>query len=1093
MEVAGVRNGYAAYSPASSLSATLVPPSPETDHPSTMTSTGALIESRRSSTVPQYAALGQLKYAPATQTTVVTTTTTTTTSFPPLLLKAPRHLHDRDPKQYPLAASPTPESIKNFTFDIGGRPVCFSETNDLEEPLYQFEQQRSKLRKHSGIIRSVTDYDTVFETPRKASQTRVSFESVPGHRAHVDGVHSRKRTAHDQILLDAIERALDSSPKRQRTNKSAESAAESQHQNLSRSRLSQTFDDKALATPDSGSHSRRMSKCKSKLRKIEKPSTSKQETREIDNRPNSSQGDRQDQMGLGLRQTGSSRDAREDTFPSVVSATPPIVDGDLELVGLQETPTEQASQHRPTPVDTLVAQDASLPSPSLSPITAAATLAHAHVLPPMQPEDADDGDDVSSLDIAHNDKGPNRYFKTHKSRTLEHLKTESSDTSATEDGSNPQLPTPSLMDIPTMLDTFDAMPTDLQTYVIYQLLRRCNKTTLHTVADVVNPALKCDFLALLPLELSMNIIRYFDVKTMCRAAQVSKKWRQIVDSDETAWKALLKSDGLVVPNGEMERAVREGWGWQYPQRTDLGEEDLSQKWGARYDEEVTSPSSSNGAESEQATSQSASRPKRKAASKSCGPSKKRKTKVAMSSATRTVAPWVKSLEDAQGPIAQANAAAMAVPNPNIGLSSLRNLHLYKSIYRRHYAIKKAWMEKETQPHHIAFRAHGRHVVTCLQFDSDKIITGSDDTRIHIYDTKTGREIKQLTGHEGGVWALQYDGNILVSGSTDRSVRVWDLEKGRCIQQFLGHTSTVRCLVILKPTKIGEDEHGEPIMMPKEPLIITGSRDSSLRVWKLPGLNDRSVMRSGHHDQDSINPYFIRALTGHHHSVRAIAAHGDTLVSGSYDSTVRVWRISTGDLLHRLQGHTAKVYSVVLDHERNRCISGSMDNTVRIWSIETGQQLYHLDGHTSLVGLLDLAHGRLVSAAADSTLRIWDPENGHCKNTLSAHTGAITCFQHDDQKVISGSDRTLKLWNVKTGECVKDLLTDLSGVWQVKFNERRCVAAVQRDNLTYIEVLDFGAARDGVPASQRGVRIVVDRNGQEAVEVAESDDAATAMS
>ena len=101
--------------------------------------------------------------------------------------------------------------------------------------------------------------------------------------------------------------------------------------------------------------------------------------------------------------------------------------------------------------------------------------------------------------------------------------------------------------------------------------------------------------------------------------------------------------------------------------------------------------------------------------------------------------------------------------------------------------------------------------------------------------------------------------------------------------------------------------------------------------------------------------------------------------------------------------------------------------------------------------MDLSHTRLVAAAADSTLRIWDPESGQCKSTLSAHTGAITCFQHDGQKVISGSDRTLKMWNVQTGECVKDLLTELTGVWQVKFNDRRCVAAVQRNGLTYIEV------------------------------------------
>jgi F-box and WD-40 domain protein CDC4 len=82
-----------------------------------------------------------------------------------------------------------------------------------------------------------------------------------------------------------------------------------------------------------------------------------------------------------------------------------------------------------------------------------------------------------------------------------------------------------------------------------------------------------------------------------------------------------------------------------------------------------------------------------------------------------------------------------------------------------------------------------------------------------------------------------------------------------------------------------------------------------------------------------------------------------------------------------------------------------------------------------------------------------------------------------------------MWNVQTGECLKDLLTDLSGVWQVKFDERRCVAAVQRDSLTYIEasplssfmafeftnafqVLDFGASRDGIPVEDRGRRILL---------------------
>lgn len=626
--------------------------------------------------------------------------------------------------------------------------------------------------------------------------------------------------------------------------------------------------------------------------------------------------------------------------------------------------------------------------------------------------------------------------------------------------SNTQLPTPTLMDIPSMLDSFDAMPSEMQTYVMYQLLRRCTKPTLHFVANVVNPALKCDFLGLLPLELSMNIVKYLDAKSMCRAASVSKKWRQIIDSDEKAWKDLFDRDGFVLPPGEVDRAVREGWGWQIPDGPDSFERDLSKMSVVRSDMDPTSLRSIGNADADVPTTPANSR-KRKAGGRPSA-NKKRKTKA---SSSKTQAPdWAKKMEDAQGPIAHANAAVMAIPNPGIGFSSLQNMHLYKSIYHRHHAIRNSWMEEDALPHHRAFQAHGTHVVTCLQFDSDKILTGSDDTKINVFDTKTGALRRTLDGHEGGVWALQYDGSLLVSGSTDRSVRVWDIETGRCLQIFQGHTSTVRCLVILKPSVIGEKPDGTPLIMPKQPLIITGSRDSSLRVWKLPQIGEPSVFQTGPNPNDMDNPYFIRVLNGHHHSVRAIAAHGDTLVSGSYDHTVRVWRISTGEVIHRLAGHSQKVYSVVLDNQRNRCISGSMDNLVKVWSLETGQCLFNLEGHSSLVGLLDLSHDRLVSAAADSTLRIWDPETGQCKSTLSAHTGAITCFQHDAYKVISGSDRTLKMWNVKTGECVRDLLTDLSGVWQVKFNERRCVAAVQREHWTYIEVSRCNAST----AASRGM-------------------------
>lgn len=693
-------------------------------------------------------------------------------------------------------------------------------------------------------------------------------------------------------------------------------------------------------------------------------------------------------------------------------------------------------------IDSALSQDMCLPSPSLSPVTAMNT----HNPDSFFEFTEDQGTETdSSLD--------NQVSRL--SRLTAQNGASSASTPAELYDSAMQPRPASLMEIPATLDFFESIPDEMKTYMMYQLLRRCPKSTLQFVADVVNPALKCDFLALLPAELTLNIVRYLDIKSMCRAAQVSKKWRHIINSDERAWKELFDSHGFKLPPGELQRAIKEGWGWQFPNGSDNWEKDLSGSVMKADSDNLPADQSSAFADTASVGSSSSRRPKRKAAANRTSSRKLARRKLTSSHGVDSSPPasygWAGEATSLEGPYAAANAAAIAVPYPEVGLPSLRSVHLYKSLYQRHSTIRKSWMRSDLNPKHLAFRAHDRHVVTCLQFDTEKILTGSDDTKIHVYDTKSGALKSILSGHEGGVWALEYYGNTLVSGSTDRSVRVWDIEKAKCTQVFHGHTSTVRCLQILLPTEIGKNADGSAEMMPKEPLIITGSRDSNLRVWKLPKPTDPTYLDASPHANDTDCPYFLRTLSGHQHSVRAIAAHGDTLVSGSYDCTVRVWKISTGESVFKLQGHTLKVYSVVLDVERNRCISGSMDNMVKIWSLENGSLLHTLEGHSSLVGLLDLKSDRLVSAAADSTLRIWDPEDGQCKSTLTAHTGAITCFQHDGEKVISGSDRTLKMWNVRTGECIKDLLKDLSGVWQVRFDDRRCVAAVQRDGLTYIEV------------------------------------------
>ncbi|TGO21736.1 hypothetical protein BPAE_0203g00110 [Botrytis paeoniae] len=944
------------------------------------------------------------------ETKTVTTTTTTKRSYPPLLFQNPRPVDSLDAKEYPLAFKPTPAELTRFSYEIDGRQMEYEEDN-LRSIMHENSQIESL---HNSLSRC------------QSKENREQFK---------DGLARTDR----MIKLDAESSNL---------RRCSKSKGTSDYRPASRPSSSQAPEVPNNEVKNVGSTAQPEIRRRNHglgMHLPELPVTPDLSEVELSSRDVPSSISRfqanayTPQSGLSQNNSFENSESHseivsEETFNNAV-ATPPIAESDLESAGLD---TNFAQGQRPH-LNTAIAQNASLPSPGLSPT-------------PTSPEfdNGDTGDSQETLDeyaiqVAQSSTTRDRHIKP--------------------TGLHSQIST--VMEIGSMLDTFDAMPSELKALVMYQLSRRCSRKTLRAVAGFVNPALMCDFLDELPAELSLHILSYLDHKDLCRAAQVSKRWRNVIDSNETGWKELFDRDDFTLQPEELERAIRQGWAWQDPYGPDGYEMDLSSK-DKSLNAEVNTPGSSSKIDTLRRPRATI---KRKRTTGSSGSERAKRRATGNDVSTKILEP-ASRFHKSEGPLSAASAAALAVPNPELGLPGLRKLHLFKSLYRRHFLLRHSWTNRTVEPHHMAFKAHPSHVITCLQFDDEKILTGSDDTCIHVYDTKTGALRKKLEGHDGGVWALQYEGNVLVSGSTDRSVRVWDIEKGLCTQVFHGHTSTVRCLQILMPSEAGKTASGQSIMVPEQPLIITGSRDSQLRVWKLPAQGDKRYIQTGPPTNDADCPYFVRVLAGHTHSVRAIAAHQDTLVSGSYDCSVRVWKISTGEVLYRLTGHTAKVYSVVLDHKRNRCISGSMDTYVKVWCLETGSCLFTLEGHTSLVGLLDLRDERLVSAAADSTLRIWDPESGVCKSTLSAHTGAITCFQHDGQKVISGSDRTLKMWDVKTGECIKDLLGDLSGVWQVKFDERRCVAAVQRDNFTFVEVLDFGASRDGVPKSERGHRILL---------------------
>ncbi|XP_050424266.1 F-box/WD repeat-containing protein 7 isoform X2 [Adelges cooleyi] len=354
---------------------------------------------------------------------------------------------------------------------------------------------------------------------------------------------------------------------------------------------------------------------------------------------------------------------------------------------------------------------------------------------------------------------------------------------------------------------------------------------------------------------------------------------------------------------------------------------------------------------------------------------------------------------------------------------------WKASYMRQHAIEMNWRVKPIKMP-IILKGHDDHVITCLQFCGNRVVSGSDDNTLKVWSVTSGKCLKVLTGHTGGVWSSQMAGNVIISGSTDRTLKVWNAETGQCTHTLYGHTSTVRCMHL------------------HENKVVSGSRDASLRLWDIKTGECLSIFH------------------GHLAAVRCVQYDGRLIVSGAYDYLVKVWDAESETCLHTLSGHTNRVYSLQFDS--THVVSGSLDTSIRVWDVETGTCKHTLMGHQSLTSGMELRDNILVSGNADSTVKVWDILTGQCLQTLSGpnkHNSAVTCLQFNSRFVITSSDDgTVKLWDVKTGEFIRNLIALESGgsggvVWRIRANETKLVCAVGSRNgteETKLFVLDFDA-------------------------------------
>ncbi|KAJ4716426.1 Myosin heavy chain kinase B [Melia azedarach] len=331
-------------------------------------------------------------------------------------------------------------------------------------------------------------------------------------------------------------------------------------------------------------------------------------------------------------------------------------------------------------------------------------------------------------------------------------------------------------------------------------------------------------------------------------------------------------------------------------------------------------------------------------------------------------------------------------------------------------------------------------------------------------------IGSIVREEGHIYSLAAFGDLLYTGSDSKNIRVW-----KNLKEFSGFKSNSG---LVKAIVISGDK------------IFTGHQDGKIRVWKISNKNPSVHKRIGSlptfkdYVKSSINPKNYVEVRRHRNVLRikhfdavsclSLNEEQGLLYSGSWDKTLKVWRISDSKCLESIQAHDDAINSVVSGFD-SLVFTGSADGTVKVWRRELqGKGTKHflvqvllkqenavtalaadqesavvycgssdglvnfwerekhlshggvLRGHKMAVLCLAAAGNLVFSGSADKNICVWRREESgahSCLAVLTGHTGPVKCLaveedhesdQKGDQRwvVYSGSlDKSVKVWRV----------------------------------------------------------------------------------
>ena len=342
-------------------------------------------------------------------------------------------------------------------------------------------------------------------------------------------------------------------------------------------------------------------------------------------------------------------------------------------------------------------------------------------------------------------------------------------------------------------------------------------------------------------------------------------------------------------------------------------------------------------------------------------------------------------------------------------------------------------------------------------DRKKIITGSSDASIKVWDFKSGKELMTVSSHTKVVYslALSQNGALLISGSFDSTIKVWDVDTMEEKRTLRGHNDLVNGVIIspdnqhivscsndatvriwdtgqgkLLHTLAGHQGHVRGIAMTSDGRrVISGSQDCTVKLWDVKIVQEE------------------RAFHGHSDTVYAVCFTPDEscVISGSGDQVIKIWDLCSGEVIRSLVGHTSEIYSVAMTPDGVKLLSTSDDRTVRVWDFSSGEELYALKGHSESVRIVIVtAEGDVaISGSEDYTYKVWDLKCTHIPAPFSGHQRGINAMavsQDGTMAITASDDHLLKTWNCQCAEEIVSLKGHTSAVQAVTLHPTKTLAA-----------------------------------------------------